>query len=121
MLKVLRAADGETQNRSGAPIFEGTVHSRSIADETNSTHLVSAFVHFSPGARTRMHTHTSDQILLVTSGIGAVGDADGAYVIAAGDSVVIPAGVPHWHGAGDTGSPMTHLNVQAAGSETTVL
>ena len=121
MLHIKRADEGETVDRSGAPIFEGTVHGHVLADESNSEHLAAALVHFAAGARTKRHRHTSDQLLLVTSGIGQVGDEDGAHVLGTGDSVVIPAGHVHWHGAGDTGSPMTHLTVQAAGSETTVV
>jgi quercetin dioxygenase-like cupin family protein len=120
-LHIIRASEGETVERTGAPIFEGTVHGRTFADSSNSSHLAAALVHFAANARTRMHRHTSDQLLIVTNGIGRVGDASGDHVIATGDAVIIPAGHDHWHGAGDSGSPMTHLTVQAAGSETTVL
>ena len=41
--------------------------------------------------------------------------------MSAGDCVVVPAGEDHWHGAHDTGSPMSHLSVMREGSETTVL
>lgn len=121
MLRVQRAAEGETRERTGEPIFEGSVHARGLTAAPESKDLQAAVVHFAPGARTRMHRHTSDQLLVVTNGIGKVGDADGEHVVTAGDSVLIPAGHDHWHGAGDTGSPMSHLTVQAAGSETTVL
>jgi len=121
MLHIKRAHEGETVDRSSASIFEGTVHGHALADASNSQHLAAALVHFAPGARTRPHHHTSDQLLLVMSGIGQIGDDDGSHTVSAGDSVVIPAGHVHWHGAGDTGSPMSHLTVQAAGSETTVL
>ena len=121
MLNIRHAAEGETRDRTGEPIFEGTVHARPYIEPGESEHLTAAVVHFSPGARTRTHRHTSDQLLIVTSGIGKVGDADGEYVVASGDSVLIPAGHDHWHGAGDTGSPMSHITVQQAGSQTTVL
>ncbi len=121
MLNILRGTEGETAARTGAPIFEGEVYGRTLADGNNSTFLAAGLVHFAVNARTRMHTHTSDQLLYVINGIGKIGDADGDHVVQAGDSVVIPSGHPHWHGAGDTGSPMTHITVQAAGSETTVL
>ena len=78
-------------------------------------------VHFGPGARAGWHRHTSDQLLYVVSGIGKVGDREGEHVVSAGDCAVVPAGEDHWHGAHDTGSPMSHLTVMQAGSETTVL
>lgn len=122
MLNVRRASDGPVEDRTGQPIFEGgPVHMQPIVTPQESQHLQAGYVHFSAGARTRMHRHTSDQLLIVTSGVGKVGDADGEHVIATGDSVVIPAGHDHWHGASDTGAPMTHITVQAADSETTVL
>ena len=120
-LRIIRAAEGETTNRTGSSIFEGTVHSRALVEASTSQHVAVALVHFSAGARTRMHRHTSDQLLYVLNGIGQVGDLQSAQVIASGDCVIIPAGTDHWHGAGDTGSPMTHLTVTQAGSETTVL
>lgn len=120
MLNILRSTDGETVERTGQPIFDGTVHGRTLADASNSSHLQAGLVHFHAGARTRFHTHTSDQLLYILNGIGKIADRDGEHVVAAGDSVVIPAGLEHWHGSGDTGSPMTHITVQAAGSETTV-
>jgi 4-carboxymuconolactone decarboxylase len=117
-MKILKAAEGETTERTGAPIFEGQVHGRSLPE---SEHLNAAVVSFAAGARTKMHRHTSDQLLYIVSGIGKVGDRDGEHVVSVGDSIVIPANTDHWHGAGDTGSPMSHLTVQRKGSETTVL
>lgn len=117
-MKILRASEGETNERTGAPIFEGQVHGRSLPE---SEHLQAAVVSFAAGARTKMHRHTSDQLLYIVSGIGKVGDAEGDHVVSAGDTVLIPANTDHWHGAGDTGAPMSHLTVQQKGSETTVL
>ena len=56
----------------------------------------------------------------MVSGIGKVGDREGGHVISAGDAVVIPANSDHWHGAHDTGSPMSHITITAASSETTL-
>jgi quercetin dioxygenase-like cupin family protein len=117
---ILRAAEGETVERSDAPIFEGQVWGRALTGD-HSDMVTASVVSFAAGARAKLHRHTSDQVLHVVSGIGQVGDADGDHVIAVGDTVVIPAGVDHWHGAGDTGSPMSHLTIMRAGSETTVL
>jgi 4-carboxymuconolactone decarboxylase len=117
-MKVLKASEGETAERTGAPIFVGQVHGRSLPQ---SEHLNAAIVSFAAGARTKMHRHTSDQLLYIVAGIGKVGDRDGEQVVSVGDTVLIPANTDHWHGAGDTGAPMSHLTVQRAGSETTVV
>ena len=69
-------------------------------------------VHFEPGARTAWHTHPLGQTLHVTQGAGLVclrGAAPRA--IRAGDTVWIPAGVAHWHGAGKD-TAMTHIAMQ---------
>lgn len=118
---IQRADEGATIERSDAPIFEGgQVWGRALTG--GASDMISAsIVSFAAGARTRMHRHTSDQILYVVAGIGQVGDADGDHTIALGDTVVIPAGTDHWHGAGDTGSPMSHLTIMRTDSETTVL
>jgi quercetin dioxygenase-like cupin family protein len=119
-MEIRRASEGETTERTENAIFTGSrVFGRSVIDR--SEHLSGAIVSFDAGARTVMHRHTSDQLLYIVSGIGKVGTAEGEYVVSSGDAVLIPAGENHWHGAGDTGSPMSHLTVMRADSQTTLL
>jgi quercetin dioxygenase-like cupin family protein len=121
-MRVIRADEGETVERSAADIFEGgEVWGRALSEIPGSEHLAVSMVQFAAGARARNHTHTSDQILYVVAGIGKVGNAEGEQVVSAGDCIVIPAGEVHWHGAHDTGSPMSHLAIMAAGSESAVV
>ena len=118
---VLKSDDGETVERTGAAIFEGgQVWGRGITGGASDQVSVTV-VQFGPGGRAGWHTHSNDQILYVLSGIGKVGDRGGEHVISAGDSAVVPAGEEHWHGAHDTGSPMSHLSITPGGTETTVL
>ncbi|MCC7362797.1 MAG: cupin domain-containing protein [Dehalococcoidia bacterium] len=119
-IHVLKAGDGDTAERGGALFEGGRVWTRGLAagDEPQVSATV---VHFEPGARAGWHRHSTDQLLYVVSGIGKVGGRDGETVIAAGDSVLIPANTDHWHGAHDTGSPMSHLSITPAGSQFTVL
>ncbi len=120
-VRILKSDDGETVERTDAPIFEGgRVWGRSLTGP-HSGHLSVQVVQFGAGARAGWHRHTSDQVLYVVAGIGKVGDREGEYVLSAGDCVVVPAGEDHWHGAHDTGSPMSHLSIMRDGSETTVL
>jgi len=118
-MRVIKASEGTSEERTGQPIFEGQVWGRALAG--GGEHLSASIVQFAVGARTRMHTHTSEQLLYVVSGIGKVGTAEGEQVIATGDVALIPAGEAHWHGAGDSGSPMSHLTVMRADSQTEVL
>jgi len=77
-------------------------------------------VNFEPGGRNMMHTHIYEQILYVVSGRGIVADADGEHVVAAGDTIVIPAGEPHWHGATGT-DRFSHLCVERHNNEITIV
>ncbi|HRC62371.1 MAG: cupin domain-containing protein [Dehalococcoidia bacterium] len=118
-MRVIKASEGTSQERTGQPIFEGQVWGRGLVE--GEGHLTASIVQFAVGGRTRMHTHTSDQLLYVVAGIGKVGTAEGEQLISTGDVALIPAGEAHWHGAGDSGSPMSHLTVMRADSETEVL
>ena len=69
-------------------------------------------VAFEPGARTAWHTHPLGQTLYVLSGVGLMGLRNRApQTINAGDTVWIPPGEEHWHGASATNS-MTHIAIQ---------
>lgn len=121
-MQVIKAAEGETVERGAEPVFRGgPVWARPLASAATGAEFNSGVVQFAAGARTNLHTHTSDQLLYVVAGIGKVATRDEEQVIAAGDFVLIPAGEAHWHGAGDTGSPMSHLMVTRADSQTEVV
>jgi quercetin dioxygenase-like cupin family protein len=105
---------GRTANQylSTQPLdtFTGTVWVDPILPITEQGHLV-ASVTFAPGARTFWHSHAEGQILIVTSGSGWVGNADGAVeTIRAGDVVWTPPAERHWHGA-TRGTVMTHTAI----------
>lgn len=68
-------------------------------------------VTFAPGARTAWHSHPAGQMLIVTAGKGWIEkEGEAKNVIASGDTVWIPAGVKHWHGATDV-TGMSHIAV----------
>lgn len=57
-------------------------------------------VDFTPGARTFWHHHQDGQILQVLAGRGLVQSEGGPVVVLrAGDTVWVPPGERHWHGA----------------------
>ena len=65
-------------------------------------------------ARTHWHTHPLGQTLYVTAGCGRVQSLGGPVrEIRAGDTVWIPPGEKHWHGAGPD-TAMTHIALQEA-------
>lgn len=68
-----------------------------------------ATVTFEPGARTAWHSHPLGQTLIVTAGVGRVQQWGGpVQEIRPGDTVWIPPGVKHWHGASTTVG-MSHI------------
>ncbi len=78
--------------------FTGVVYADAVIP--GSSGVVVNDVLFTPGARTYWHTHEVGQLLEVVAGKGAVVLRDGAVeLIAVGDTVWIPAGEEHWHGA----------------------
>ncbi|MGA7328338.1 MAG: cupin domain-containing protein, partial [Rhodomicrobium sp.] len=69
---------------------------------------------FGPGARTAWHTHPLGQTLHVLAGVGRVQKWDGSvHEIRAGDTVWIPPGEKHWHGASPEVA-MVHLAIHEA-------
>ena len=79
-------------------------------------------VTFEPGCRNYWHIHRADagggQVLLCTDGQGwyqAWGEP--ARRLRPGDTVVIPAGVKHWHGAAQDGW-FSHLSIEVPGENT---
>lgn len=57
-------------------------------------------VDFTPGAHTHWHHHEQGQILQVLAGRGLIQSAGGPVrVLHAGDTVWVPPGERHWHGA----------------------
>lgn len=85
--------------------------------ESGENDYKGAVVNFEKGARTNWHTHPRGQTLVVTAGEGRVqAEGKAVQVIRPGDTVWIPAGVRHWHGAAPH-STMTHIAIQTANAE----
>ena len=100
--------------RAPAAWFTGTVWQDPIVEAPAPARLRAITVHFEPGARTNWHTHPLGQTLHVISGAGLFQTRGQAVVaIRAGDTVWIPPGEEHWHGAGPA-TPMTHIAMQEA-------
>lgn len=98
-------------------IFTGPVDLQTVFDEGTDLRLIE--VHFKDGARNRPHTHTTDQILVVTEGTGIVAVGTDEREVRPGDVAFIPAGEVHWHGA-TPHHDMTHWAINGHGSKTTV-
>ena len=109
-MKVLRTGQ-PMETPSEHPLFDGTAYIRSLAGDGQ---LRVNEVTFSPGARTKWHRHSFEQILLITDGRGIVATDDTEYHVVPGDVVIIPVGERHWHGA-EADASMTHVSVNGVG------
>ena len=105
----LHRADERPTGRGRAEWFKGTVLQDPILDAPAPARVRSVRVSFEPGARTAWHKHPLGQTLHVLSGLGLVQSRGGPLRrIRAGDTVWIPPGEEHWHGAA-TSCFMSHL------------
>ena len=69
-------------------------------------------VTFEPGCRNSWHKHPGGQVLLVTGGRGYYQEwGKAARELHAGDVVIIPGNVKHWHGAARD-SWFVHLSIE---------
>ena len=104
-----RDATAPAVKRLAADYVTGVSWADPVAVGADGTAIGHVF--FEPGSRTYWHTHKNGQILQVTSGRGIVRSRDGSGgVIAVGDTVLIPAGEEHWHGAAPD-SFLVHISI----------
>jgi quercetin dioxygenase-like cupin family protein len=95
-----------------ADYFSGDVLLQPIIRTPEAPHVVMALVRFATAARTFWHTHPLGQTLHVQSGLGVYQPwGEAAILLKQGDTVYIPAGEKHWHGA-RAESEMTHFALQ---------
>ena len=91
-----RQSGASSEQRSST--FTGQAFADPVMATTDGVTINNVF--FSPGARTYWHTHEVGQILNVTAGQGWVcvyGETP--QPLRTGDTVWIPKGEKHWHGA----------------------
>ncbi|MQF49148.1 cupin domain-containing protein [SAR202 cluster bacterium AC-647-N09_OGT_505m] len=102
--------------QSNHPIFVGgQVTTQPLVADDMGAHFNISIVNFSPGARNKFHSHSSDQVLLVTAGSGIVATDGGETAVNVGDMIHIPAGEKHWHGATKE-SAFSHISITQLGS-----
>src|SRR5215475_3865178 len=108
----IKLAGSAPTRRGPSDYFTGTVWQDPIIDAPEPARIRAGRVSFEPGARTAWHTHPLGQTLYVVSGVGRV-QAWGGPIreIRPGDTVWIPPGEKHWHGAGPD-TAMMHIALQ---------
>lgn len=94
-----------------AKTFIGVPTVRRVSQALGTDEVEINAVFFEAGSRSRPHSHGFDQILFYLSGTGVVAiDGGEDQLIPEGEFVVLPAGVPHMHGASDEG-PAVHFSI----------
>ena len=110
----IHAAGSRPTNLAPPDYFTGTVWQDPIIATEAPARLAATKVSFEPGARTAWHTHPLGQTLYVVSGVGRVQTEGGPILeIKPGDTVWIPPGEKHWHGAAPDHA-MAHIAMQEA-------
>ena len=117
-MKIVRQ-DIERANPNTSAIMVGEVVSQNLVAEGEAPSLRVTAVTFRDGAVNRWHTHSTEQVLVVTDGEGIVATQTEERTIAPGDVVLIQPGEKHWHGAAP-GRTMTHLSILIPGEMTIV-
>jgi len=95
-------------------IFVGSVSTQEVVNEAIGQLLRVTAVTFEDGAVNRPHRHTTDQVLVATSGSGFVATDDERHPLEPGEIAFVPAGTRHWHGA-NPDTDFTHLSILTPG------
>lgn len=94
--EVLRAFKGLSLPADQAN-FTGAVRQHAVTGGDTEHHIVAVW--FPAGARTILHHHPVDQLLVCFEGEIAVAIGKERRLLVAGEMLVVPKDVWHWHGA----------------------
>lgn len=117
-MRIISTANVEAKDVSKDPLFfGGKVYNQFILEEAHKSKKIQVVnVKFSPGARNKLHTHSTEQILIVTEGKGIVATKDEEYVVTPGTVILISPDEAHWHGA-TKDSSFSHLAIMGQPQE----
>jgi quercetin dioxygenase-like cupin family protein len=116
-MKVVKLSQVD-QEQYGEPLFTGRVTMQKVIGSDLSKRFKIDQVNFDTGVRNKFHSHSIEQVLIVTEGKGIVATDKEQIIVGPGDIIFIPAGQKHWHGAVE-GATFSHLYVMSPDSETT--
>ena len=119
MLKVIELDKVSSEDVAGGIFVGGRVNVKTLIDkQLGAKDMKAAIVSFPPGARTKLHTHSHEQILYILSGKGVVANEQEEHVATPGQIFLVPAGEKHWHGASE-GNNFSHLYIYNSQTKTT--
>lgn len=101
-------------------LFTGPVTLQRIIGTDMSKNISIGQVNFGKGIRNKFHSHSAEQILIITEGEGIVATEKEEIAVTPGDVAFIPAGEKHWHGAAE-GKTFSHIYVTSPDQKMTQL
>jgi quercetin dioxygenase-like cupin family protein len=128
---ILQKKDYYLEGKQETDNYIGKVFVNRVSDCLGSEDLKTYFVTFYDGARTRLHYHDSEQVLIAHEGEGFVTVIDKiqekedqtfeliseySVNIKPGESVMIPAEKLHWHGAKYDSKKFSHISILKNGN-----
>lgn len=114
-MKIIQGHAAGSESALRSDTFTGEVWGDPILAPTDGVTINNVF--FAPGARTHWHTHDGGQILMVIYGEGKIrADTGDEHRIRPGDTVWIPPGERHWHGAAEA-TCMAHIAISLGGHD----
>jgi len=116
-MKVVRISDVKPEEVISPLFTGGKVTRQGLVGENDGKELLSSVVSFNPGAVNKFHTHTHDQLLIITEGKGIVATESEEITVTPGTIILFPAGEKHWHGA-TKDTAFSHIYVIPQGSVT---
>jgi quercetin dioxygenase-like cupin family protein len=119
-MKVIKVNQSAAEPVGSPLFFGGKVTIQSLMGPEAGRDLSIVMVNFEKGARNKLHTHTTDQLLIITAGKGIVATSKEEKAVYPGDIVFFQADEKHWHGAA-ADSSMSHLSVLARGGKSTII
>jgi quercetin dioxygenase-like cupin family protein len=117
-MRIINVADIEAKDLSADPLFfGGKVFTQLVLEEEHKAKKIQVVnVKFAPGARNKLHTHTTEQILIVTEGKGIVATKNQEHTVTPGTIIFVSPGEEHWHGA-TKDSTFAHLSITGQPNE----
>lgn len=111
-MKIINVKDIEAKEIVGDPLFSGgKVYTQFVFEEEHKARKIQVVMDsFAPGARNKLHTHSTEQILIVTEGKGIIATKDQEHQVTPGMIAFIAPGEEHWHGA-TKDSSFAHMSI----------
>jgi quercetin dioxygenase-like cupin family protein len=112
LMKIFNLNEISSSDVSNDPLFfGGKVTLQTIFEENYyGKKIQMVMVNFEAGARNKLHSHNSEQILIVTQGKGVIATKDNEYTVTPGMVAYISPGEEHWHGA-TKDSKFSHISI----------